>query len=95
MTHHFHSSNTQIYWACAAFLQGRTLSHRTEIREVNGWRLAAIVSELKNKYNWPILAEYRGPENIAHYKLAPDHDPEELRFPHSARALIHGIKDQA
>lgn len=87
MANHFHSSNTQIYWAVKAFLDGRTLSHKTEIREVNGWRLAAIVCELRRKYGWPILAEYRGPENIAHYRLNPSCNPAGLTFPRSARAL--------
>jgi len=87
MANHFHSSNTSIYWACKALLGGRTLSHRNEIREVNGWRLAAIVCELKLKYGWPILAEYRGPENIAHYWLSPDCNQAGLKFPRSARAL--------
>ena len=87
MANHFHSSPTQIYWCCNALLEGRTLSHKTEIREVNGWRLASIVCELKLKYHWPILADYRGPDNIAHYRLNPSCNPAELTFPRSARAL--------
>jgi hypothetical protein len=87
MANHFHSSNTQFYWAVKALMDGRTLSHKTEIREVNGWRLAAIVCELRQKYHWPILAEYRGPENIAHYRLNPSCNPAGLKFPRSARAL--------
>lgn len=87
MANHFHSNETQIYWAVKALMDGRTLSHITEIREVNGWRLAAIVCELKHKYHWPILAEYRGAERIAHYRLNPNCNPAGLKFPSSARAL--------
>ncbi len=44
-------------------------------------------SRSKLKYDWPILAEYRGPENIAHYKLNPSCNPAGLKYPRSARAL--------
>ena len=87
---HWHSNETQVYWCCKALLDGRTISHRTEIREVNGWRLGAIVHNLKKKYHWPIVAEYRGPENVAYYSLPPGTDRTRLHFPPSAKGLAEG-----
>lgn len=84
------SSPTQIYWACKALAEGRTLTHKTEIREVKGWRLAAIVEKLKKQFGWPILVDYRGPEAIAHYRLKPGTDPARLRYPPSAQTLADG-----
>lgn len=86
----WYSSPTQVYWACKALLTGRTISHRTEIREVRGWRLAAIVERLRRQYGWPIDVDYRGPDNTAHYRLRPGTDPASLRFPPSAKALAEG-----
>ncbi|EEX13918.1 hypothetical protein CSE45_2045 [Citreicella sp. SE45] len=83
----FYSSPSQVYWCCKALIEGRTISHKTEIREVRGWRLGAIIYRLKADYAWPILVEYRGPENVAYYRLSPDCDRSKLRFPPSARAL--------
>ncbi|MCW3781383.1 hypothetical protein [Defluviimonas salinarum] len=84
---HWYSRPSQVYWACKALLDGRTISHRTEIREVRGWRLGAIIFRLKKRYGWPIEAEYRGSENVAHYFLKAGTDPHSLRYPPSARAL--------
>jgi hypothetical protein len=83
----FYSSPTQVFWCCKALLDGRTISHKTEIREVNGWRLGAIIHTLRKKYGWPIVAEYRGPENVAYYSLNPGTDRTTLKFPLSAKAL--------
>ena len=83
----FYSNTTQVFWCCKALLDGRTISHKTEIREVNGWRLGAIIHTLRKKYDWPIFAEYRGPENIAFYRLPPGADRSKLRFPPSAKEL--------
>ena len=89
MTKHdrWFSGETQVYWACKALVDGRTISHKTEIREVKGWRLGAIIHVLKSKYKWPILAEYRGSENVAHYRLAPGTDVARLSYPPSAIGL--------
>ncbi|MFD0911039.1 hypothetical protein [Ruegeria arenilitoris] len=38
---------------------------------MRGWRLGAIVHRLKSEYDWPIQAEYRGPENVAYYSMKP------------------------
>ena len=78
---------SQIFWTCKALLNGRTISHETEIREVRGWRLGAIIRRLKNEFGWPIRVEYRGPANIAYYWLDPDCDRLQIRFPRSAREL--------
>lgn len=81
----YYSNPTQIYWCVRALLSGRTISHKTEIREVKGWRLAAIVERLRNEFGWPIRSEFRGPDNIAHYSLSADCDRAKLRFPPSAQ----------
>ena len=83
----WYSNESQVYWTCKALLDGRTINHRTEIREVRGWRLGAIVHRLRHRYGWPIEVEYRGPENVAHYSLRPGTDRAALRFPRSAREL--------
>lgn len=83
----WYSSPTQIFWTCKALMEGRTLSTKTEIREVEGWRLAAVTHKLRKEYGWPILVEYRGADNIAHYRLAPGTDVSRLKLPRSAKAL--------
>lgn len=83
----WYSGTTQVYWVCKALIDGRTITHKTEIREVRGWRLGAIIHRLKTEFSWPIEVAYRGPENIAHYWLSKDADVCSLRFPRSAQAL--------
>ncbi|AXI54552.1 hypothetical protein C1J05_08650 [Sulfitobacter sp. JL08] len=92
-SNNWHSGKTQIFWTCKALIDGRTISHKTEIREVRGWRLGSIIHRLKAELHWPILVEYRGPDNIAHYWLSKDAIVSELRFPQSAKAL--GVKGDA
>ena len=87
MTEHWYSNNSQIYWTCKALVQGRVITHRDEIGEVNGWRLGAIVHNLKSKYHWPIQTEYKGKENLAHYALPEGFTWRLLDFPLSARKL--------
>ena len=87
----FYSNPTQVFWTCQALTQGRVISHKTEIREVKGWRLAAITERLRKRYGWPILTDYRGPENVAHYRLEPGTDIARLRFPPSAKSLADGL----
>lgn len=86
----WYSSPTQVFWCCKALPEGRTISHKTEIREVKGWRLAAICERLRKRYGWPILTDYRGPENVAYCRLHPGTDPAKLRFLLSAKALADG-----
>ena len=86
----FYSNDSQVFWTCKALLDGRTISHKTEFREVRGWRLGAIIHRLRRHYSWPIYAEYRGPQNVAHYSLKAGIDRAALRFPRSARALSDG-----
>jgi hypothetical protein len=89
-TDKFYSRPTQVFWTCQALLKGRTISHVTEIREVRGWRLGAIIHRLKSDYGWPIQTTYRKPDNVAFYSLAPGADRATLRFPPSASALGNG-----
>ena len=86
----WHSNQTQRAWVCAELLSGRTITTKTEIREVNGWRLAAIIHALRDAYDWPIESEYRGKSKIKHYWLRPGTDPAKLRFPPSAKHLLEG-----
>ncbi len=86
----FYSGETQVFWTCKALIDGRVISHKTEIREVKGWRLGAIIHVLKSKYRWPITAEYRGAENVAHYRLQPGTLIANLSFPPSAASLAVG-----
>jgi len=89
----FYSSDSQVFWTCKALLDNRTINHRTEIREVRGWRLGAIIHRLRHHYGWPIQAEYRGPQNVAHYSLKEGIDRSKLHCPRSARALADlGVK---
>ncbi|WP_138935916.1 hypothetical protein [Roseovarius arcticus] len=82
-----YSSDSQVLWTCKALLNRRTISHESEIREVRGWRLSAIIHRLRHDYGWPIQTEYRGPQNVAHYFLKAGIDRTALRFPRSARTL--------
>ena len=87
MTRSWYSGATQVFWTCKALIEGRTISHKTEIREMKGWRLGAIIHRLRSEFGWPIEVEYRGPENVAYYRLKPGTGRESLRFPPSARSL--------
>lgn len=82
-----HSNPTQVYWTCKTLLNGRAISHQTEIKEVRGWRLSSIIHNLRHNYYWPIHVEYRGPQNVAYYSLREGADHTKLLFPRSARTL--------
>lgn len=86
------SSPTQVFWCCNALISGREISHKMEIREVKGWRLGAIIHVLKSKYDWPIVAEYRGPENVAYYRLPSGTAISSLKFPPSAASLADEVE---
>ncbi|WP_296642750.1 hypothetical protein [Roseinatronobacter sp.] len=86
----WYSSPTQVFWCCKALINGRVISHKTEIREVKGWRLGAIIHLLKSKYGWPIHTEYKGSEYVAHYSLRPGTDITQLNYPASAKVLADG-----
>ena len=83
----WYSGQSQVFWTCKALIDGRIINHRTEIREVRGWRLGAIIFRLKRHYGWPIETGYRGRDNIAHYSLKVGTDLRSLKYPPSARAL--------
>lgn len=89
-SNHWHSNPSQVFWVCKNLVAGRTLTHKTEIREVNGWRLAAVIHKLRAEYHWPIEDQYRGKDNIKHYWLRPGTDPQKLRYPPSAAHLRDG-----
>lgn len=92
MVNHWYSNKTQIFWTCKALLEGRTINHMDEIGEARGWRLGAIIHNLRQKYHWPIETEYRGPERIAHYSLRKETDWRVLKFPVSAEALLDELR---
>ena len=83
----FYSKPTSVFWACKALKDGRTITHQDGMAEIGAWRLGAIVHRLKREFEWPITVEYRGPQKVAHYSLAPDTDTAKLRLPRSAKAL--------
>ena len=93
MSNHWHSNRTQVYWTCKALAQGRTINHMDEIGEVKGWRLGAIIHNLRRKYHWPIETEYKGPERVAHYRLSKRTDWRGLEFPRSAKAVRQSLKE--
>lgn len=86
----WYSNPSQRAWVCQALMQGRTLTTKTEIQEVNGWRLAAIIHVLYREYDWPIESAYRGDDNIKHYWLRVGIDQTKLKFPPSAAFLAEG-----
>ena len=86
----WYSNPTQVFWTAKALIEGRTITHKTEIREIKGWRLAAITERLRREFGWPIETVYRGTDNIAHYRLAPGTDPAKLTYPPSAAHLVEG-----
>ena len=87
---HFYSNPTSVYWTCKALMDGQTISQLTQIQNVKGWRLPAVIHRLKAEYHWPICTEYRQPDGVAFYSLPPDVDRATLRFPKSAVALGNG-----
>ena len=88
---HWYSSPTQVFWTCKALIEGREITHKTEIREVKGWRLAAITERLRKHSSWPIDTVYRGADNLAHYRLRPGTNPASLNYPPSAKSLADGV----
>lgn len=88
----WYSNRTQVYWTCMALAQGRTINHMDEIGKVKGWRLGAIIHNLRRKYHWPIETEYKGPERIAHYRMPKRTDCHGLEFPPSAKAVPEFLK---
>ena len=83
----FHSGFTQVFWTCTALLNGRTISHQAEIREVRGWRLGAIIHRLRHDYGWPVETTFKGNVRVAHYSLPAVCDKAALKLPPSATAL--------
>lgn len=84
------SSPTQVYWTCKALIDWREISHKTEIREVKGWRLAAICERVRREFGWPSVTTHCDADAITSYRLRPGTDPAKLRFPPSAQHLLNG-----
>ena len=80
----WYSNDTQISWVCNALIDGRTITHRDEIAEVRGWRLAAVIHRLRTRYKWPITTVYDDAK-VAHYKLGK---AEQLEVPKSYKKAI-------
>ena len=78
----WYSHETQIRWACRQLIKGREISHACEIAEAKGWRLSAIIYNLRHKYKWPIITRY-DENGIAYYSLDKDADSEKLKKPRS------------
>lgn len=86
----WYSSDTHIAWACSQLIKGRKISHMDEINAVYGWRLSAIIYNLRHRYDWPIDTEYDG-KKIAHYQLRKGIDPEILKLP---KSFLDYLKDK-
>lgn len=78
----WYSDDSQIRWACLQLLKGREISHACEIAEAQGWRLSAIIYNLRHKYKWPIETRY-DEGRIAHYRLDNATDNNALKKPKS------------
>ena len=78
----WYSGETQIRWACRELIKGREISHAHEIAEVRGWRLSAIIYNLRHRYKWPILTRYDDCR-IAYYRLGKGIKTDELLKPRS------------
>ncbi len=78
----WYSGNSQIRWVCLQLIKGREISHTHEIAEAKGWRLAAIIHNLKHKYKWGIETRY-GESRVAYYRLGRGVDTEALKKPPS------------
>ncbi len=86
----WYSDDTQIRWACRELIKGREISHACEIAEAQGWRLSAIIYNLRHKYHWPIETRY-DENRIAHYRLARAVDCEALKKPRSFYQKKKGV----
>jgi hypothetical protein len=78
----WYSNNTQIRWACLQLIKGREISHRCEIAEAKGWRLSAIIYNLRHRYKWPVITRY-DTNRIAYYRLGNEVDKNTLDKPRS------------
>ena len=86
----WYSHDSQIRWACLQLIRGREISHRDEIGEAKGWRLSAIIHNLRNRYNWPITTRYDA-NRIGHYRLGAGVDTDGLKKPRSFLPKKKGV----
>jgi hypothetical protein len=82
MSNHWYSHDSQIRWACLQLIRGREISHKDEIGEVRGWRLSAIIYNLRHRYHWPIATRYDA-NRIGHYRLGAGVVADGLKKPRS------------
>lgn len=90
---YWYSSPTQIAWACLALIQGRTISTRTKYREASGWRLSAIIHQLRHEYGWDIKTIYRNKDDRAGYYKLISEDLRALKFPKSCEVIMPNIQE--
>lgn len=82
MSKRWYSHDSQIRWACLQLIRGREISHKDEIGEAKGWRLSAIIHNLRKRYHWPIATRYDACR-IGHYRLGAGIDSDALKKPRS------------
>lgn len=87
----WYSNDTQIRWACLELLKGSEISHRDEIAAVNGWRLSAIIYQLRHRYKWSIETRYDA-NRIGYYRLSKVDDVDALEKPRSFYKIKEGQK---
>ncbi|NCC03386.1 MAG: hypothetical protein EOM37_04980 [Proteobacteria bacterium] len=78
----WYSHESQIRWACLQLIRGREISHKDEIGEVRGWRLSAIIHNLRKRYHWPISTRYDA-NRVGYYRLGTGVDADGLKKPRS------------
>jgi len=61
-----YSGKSQTDWTRMQLIRGAEISTADEIAKAGGWRLAAIIWQLK-EYNWPINTRYEN--QVAYYSL--------------------------
>lgn len=85
------SSLTQMFWACEALTEGRTVSHKSEIREAEDLRLVASAGRLKDTYHRSIASGYSETDNTEHDRLPEGTDPTTLSYQHSAKSPTNEV----
>lgn len=89
----WYSNDSQISWACIELMSGREITHINEFNETNGWRLSAIIHNLRHKYKWPISTRYDN-NRIAYYQLIKV-DKDSLKKPKSYKKKLSAATDNS
>ena len=85
----WYSGDSQIAWVCNALIEGRIITHKDEIAEAHGWRLAAVIHNLRKRYKWNITTEF-DLHKVAHYKLV---GKKKLELPSSFKKKISKVRN--